>query len=432
MTALLPIVWVAFEYTRSWLWSVVDATGYPYGQLGLTQVNRTWLVQIADVGGVYAVTALIAAVNGLATDAITWLQQRRQGIDWPAPSYSAISSTLVLASTLAYGAWRTQQETLRIGPAVCLMPRLDFDNNTSGAKATNQLQELATNSTLRDLSSMQAGDSKPEMLIWSEGAYPGKVQLDSGSSTAIALASHLTQFAQEFDATLVFGCDRLESPVACYNSAAVIDPQAGYLGSYDKLRLVPFNEFYPARRPRFGPERRNDFVHGQQYPIYSIIAGQPRQEYSFAIAICYDTGFPEVFRRYIARNAAAPDFFVIPAFERHDRQMRLQWKLLALAQFRAIETRRAFVRNAESGYSGVIDGNGLLISAPESVEFQNPVFLGRMPIDQRTSLYAYLGDWLPIGACGLIVASLGLQIFGKRAARRIGKGVNQNGNSNAI
>lgn len=432
MILLLPIVWIAFEYSRCWLWSVFDATGYPYGQLGLTQVDRTWIAQIADVGGVYAVTAIVAAVNGFGVDAYCWLEAACHRNDERRITCKAIGLVIVIGLVLCYGKWRIQQEVSQSGPAVCLMPRLDSGELSPSSADTNRLVELASPAAKSEMLTAQSGDDPAELLVWSEGVYPGKVEFDNGSSTAKALQEFLADFARTVNATLVIGCDRIDEQSACYNSAAVIDPQGGYVGSYDKLRLVPFNEFYPHGRPRFGPPRRNDFTHGREYPLYTMTGGRPRRAISFAIAICYDTGFPGVFRRYMRGAPSPPDFFVVPAFERHDRKMRLQWKLLALARFRAIETRRAFVRNAESGYSGIIDGNGLLVSAPAPTEFQKPVFLGRMPIDQRTSIYSHLGDWLPLGACGLIVVSLGWQTFRNRATRHIGNDAIQNGNSNAV
>jgi apolipoprotein N-acyltransferase len=88
--------------------------------------------------------------------------------------------------------------------------------------------------------------------------------------------------------------------------------------------------------------------------------------------------------------------------------------LRRLAQFRAIESRRAFVRNAEDGYSGIIDGNGMLIAEPPEIDFRSPVVLGRMPIDSRFSLYALLGDWLPLAACVVMFAVVVSSLRGRQ------------------
>ena len=70
----LPVVWVALDYCRAHF-----PTGFPFMQeidcyqligfgwymLGYTQHSVPPLLQLADLGGVYLVTALIACFNGM-------------------------------------------------------------------------------------------------------------------------------------------------------------------------------------------------------------------------------------------------------------------------------------------------------------------------------------------------------------------------------
>ena len=69
----LPVAWVGFEFARKHLGAVVDGTGMPYGQLGLTQAGFPRLIQIADLGGVYAVSAVVAAASGWVVDTLCWM-----------------------------------------------------------------------------------------------------------------------------------------------------------------------------------------------------------------------------------------------------------------------------------------------------------------------------------------------------------------------
>ena len=188
-----------------------------------------------------------------------------------------------------------------------------------------------------------------------------KLHFDSGHRGR----ARMERVAAAAGATIVVGCDRVsdDDPKTRFNSAVVVDSSRGVLGYYDKSVLVPFMEFHPPGRPRFGGPSADVFAHGKQYPTFSLTGGNPPRCWRFSVGICYDTAFARVFRHYMKEDAA-PDFFVVPAFKAHDRAMRLQASLLALAKFRAIETRRAMVRNAFGGYSGVIDGNGMLVAAP--------------------------------------------------------------------
>ena len=60
MTISVPIVWVSLEYLRADF-----LTGFAWYFLGHSQHDYLAIIQIADLGGVYAITALVAAGNGL-------------------------------------------------------------------------------------------------------------------------------------------------------------------------------------------------------------------------------------------------------------------------------------------------------------------------------------------------------------------------------
>ncbi|MEX0677737.1 MAG: apolipoprotein N-acyltransferase [Pirellulales bacterium] len=403
MAAALPIVWVAFEFARKHLWALVDSTGYPYGQLGLTQAAWPPLIQIADLGGVYAVSAVVAMVNGLIVDVLCWLVAR--------PRLSARSLivpllivAVALGGTWLYGTWRLSQQVARAGPIVCLMP--------TGALEAIDAETAAPGSDMLPA----------DLLIWCEGAYSRPVSIppqETGSDKKSPEIEDMEQYARRANASLVIGCDRVAQDKRMWNSTVVVDRRRGYVGSYDKLRLVPFSEFNPPGRPSFRDSTTDRYVHGTDYPVFTVQTVRPVRESHFAVSICYDTCFSELYRRYLRppKGLMTPQFFVVPACEDHDRGMRLQDILLKVAQFRAIECRRAFVRNAEDGYSGIIDGNGVLIAEPPEIDFQAPAVLGRMPLDERVSVYSLFGDWLPIAAWGAILLQL---LWSKAVARQKG------------
>src|SRR3989449_11333348 len=53
-----PGLWVAGEWIRGWLMG-----GFPWGLLGYSQHRALSVIQIAEFGGVYAVSLIIVAVN---------------------------------------------------------------------------------------------------------------------------------------------------------------------------------------------------------------------------------------------------------------------------------------------------------------------------------------------------------------------------------
>ena len=142
-TLALPLVWTAFEYARRYYWAIFDATGYPYGQLALTQAHHAWLIQIADITGAHGVTAVIAAVNGLAIDCIHWVAAPGRLPNRQLRA-SAVGVATMLIVVWSYGAWRLSQQAPRVGPIVCLMPsraRLRASRSARSGKSLGSTQQ---------------------------------------------------------------------------------------------------------------------------------------------------------------------------------------------------------------------------------------------------------------------------------------------------
>lgn len=205
-----------------------------------------------------------------------------------------------------------------------------------------------------------------DLAIWPETAFEGHEPLGATCAT-------------------VQGCRRHEGD-RTFNSA-MIDVD-GVTICYDKCNLVPYSE------ARLTPGSH----------AVSFASG----EYEIGVAICYDI----CFGRFM-RGLADCDFILVPANESSDPTMQLANQLLAIAKIRAIEMHRAIVRNANGGYSGVVDGNGR--TQPLEVKQATVV---TVPIDDRLSLYAYLGDWLP-AACVLALA-VGFVASGRHKQRNEG------------
>ena len=169
-----------------------------------------------------------------------------------------------------------------------------------------------------------------------------------------------------------------------FNSIALLK-DGQLVDHYDKCNLVPWSEFLPWG----GPGRQ--LTAGDKLGVFEC------GRFRFGAAVCYDVCFSEFMRRLASEH---PQFVVIPANESSDPSMMLAHQLLAQTRLRAIEMRKAIVRNANGGFSGIVDGNGRLIPAP--LDFREPVIVGPVPLDDRFSPYTWLDGWLPV-ACVLAV-----------------------------
>ncbi len=233
-----------------------------------------------------------------------------------------------------------------------------------------------------------------------------------------------------------------------YNSALMVHGNGGVGQRYDKIHRVPFGEYMPLRDwlpfvDRYAPYKWD----------YSITPGDELTrfelgQYCFGVLICYEDSDPFLARQYAVagRDGRAVDFLIDMSNDGWFDGSSEHEDHLALCRFRAIEARRAVARSVNMGISAVIDGNGRVLKTRETavldpltkkrvliwsvleVNGQTAelpvsewskhkkvagVVVANIPIDHRFSLYAHLGDWLPIGGWSV----LGLVLVGSVVGR---------------
>ncbi len=376
MTVLLPLLWVTYEFIRHEVAELMSGTGFPWLKLGTALVDNHTLVQIADLGGEYLLSFLLAMISGTLVDLALALSPNRAAKIWP-----ILVSCFVLIASTGYGHWRNSQSPGSAGPTVVLMGELDLPP----LLPPKRLQEAT-------------GTRHADLLLWPELAYHHTIQDPPMEDSA---RCHLTHSAQELDCTLVIGCERARG-ASRYNSLACADPVEGFQGCYDKINLVPGAE---ASMHRTALVDANNFSYqrGQDLRVFRLPT--ETRVYCFAPAICYDICFGQHFRKSRTQDI---DFLVQSGAEGQDKSDEVARLMLRYARLRAIENRRALVRNATFGYSGLIDGNGVVQVALTTDPITSPTWLGVVPIDTRWSFYSYWGDWIAFSSCfAIVILALG-------------------------
>ncbi len=87
----VPVVWVALDFLRAHL-----ATGFTWYMLGHAQHDFLPAIQVADLGGVYAVTVLVAAVNALLFEVLYARPWFRRLLVLPEPAQAIGRRTLLI------------------------------------------------------------------------------------------------------------------------------------------------------------------------------------------------------------------------------------------------------------------------------------------------------------------------------------------------
>jgi apolipoprotein N-acyltransferase len=413
----VPLVWCALDFFRGSLdfFCCNFRGGFAWYFLGHTQHAFLSVVQIADLGGVYAVTFVVAAVNALVFE---WLYalpgfRRLLGLTKPEPHPNAadrlqgphsrkllgptepqhpwrsaallVQSAAVLllvVSDLAYGYWRLGQNGFAPGPRVALVqgnvPQ-SIRNATSGGSQDAGKEMLDHYDFLSRLAAHQK--DRPELIVWPETCFPGtwyetapgvppdRVPPDWGPLLADSrdLARDvprlwLTNVLIGLDSQ-VLGADGKSRR---YNSSILISEDGRAAGRYSKMHLVPFGEYLPFRGlPRMKYLSPYDFD-------YSVTPGEKQTrfalgKYHFGMVICYEDSDPYLARQYARPEAGEPpvDFLVNTSNDGWFDGTSEHEEHLVVARFRAIECRRPLLRAVNMGISAVIDGNGWVV-APQT------------------------------------------------------------------
>ena len=230
-TILLPAVWVTFEFIRHHSGAVIAKTDFPWMKLGTVLVDFPRFVQIADLGGEYLLSFLVAMINGAIADCVLlWRSKKYQAVNLRSALAVPVCLLLIVA-TYGYGAWRLNQSTGIPGPTVGLMGELDLPPLLTAERLTGGFggNELA--------------DHHADLLLWPELAYHHAIvenesriasnrnilQVGYLEKSEDGLAQrYLEQSARELGSTLVIGCERKQTSVAgtsIFNSLACVSSQ---------------------------------------------------------------------------------------------------------------------------------------------------------------------------------------------------------------
>jgi apolipoprotein N-acyltransferase len=386
--------WIVAEFARAKL-----LTGNPWGFLGYSQAltgveasaidtASLALSQIAELGGVYAVSFVLVLMNAALAEAFA---SRHDGLR-RTPENMAVATIVVLA--LSFGAFRLSSNTDSTddGTTVAIVqPDLDLGSQWREELYGQNLREYMemTDASLRV--------SPSDLVVWPENAMTFFIAEEPLYRAAIA------SVLSEFGATLVAGAPYATDSSGIYeyfNSAFVLGPNGTLTGRYDKVQLLPFAEYFPLQsvdllNRNFGRVRQ--FSPGDRAQLLATPAGRG------GVLICNETMFGSLAS---ARVAGGAEFLIMlsndswvtdPMYGQHQLQM---------AVIRAIEQRRAVVRASTSGPSAIIDAYGRVEAVSQSRKRE--ILNGTVGASSSRTVYSVIGDsfaWI----CLLLVAAIAVR-----------------------
>ncbi len=380
---LLPFFWMFNE----WLRNYGPFGGYPWSQLAYSQGGHLTFVQIADIFGIYGLSALIVFVNCVMAELCRFFTKQRRF-----PASGVVTTVLLLVVTYSYGHWRLayvegwvqQGSSVRIG---IVQPNIPQELKWQPVQAAKSVQ------TLKKLT-QEAVDQGAEFVLWPESAYPDLLPsnlaelYDLAESSVTILTGAVSVISEE-------GIDRRRPAIR--NSAFQFSPGGMTTGIYSKTHLVPLGEYVPLKNvlsfldkvvPSIG-----DFHAGTTLNLIEW------NKYKYGVTICYEDLFPEISREFVAKGA---DFLTNVTNDAWYGDSSAQWQHLEFSRFRVIENRRPMLRSTNTGVSAIYAASGRTIE--QLPPFQEQLMVKDVVLGGPNSFYTRFGDVSIFVVMGFVLA----------------------------
>lgn len=388
----LPSVWVLLDY----LHVHVGFASFPFGDLALSQYRVLPVAQLAALGGVQAVSFVLVAANALlaaAAEAV-FVERPLRRLRPVLAAALALGLVAPLLAAFAAEGGEPRRRTLRVGLVQAgVYSRVSPDG-------PSRREVLATYARLtRELVA-----EAPDLIAWPAASVPGRLPYDR------ALAMAVAQLSREGGIPILVGSTGQDkaSPASSgrqtANSAFLFSGENGRtLGRYDKMRLLPFNEYVPlAGRvpwPDFIVSDLADAEPGSQRTVFEVSNAR------FGVLICWENLFSDSFREMVLEDV---DFMVSMTNEAFVPSEIAHRQMLAMNVYRAIENRVAIVRPATTGISAMISPDGRIRTLADVDGHEVGAYgtlIGEIAVSAERSPYTRFGDAPMLALAGLVLAA---------------------------
>jgi apolipoprotein N-acyltransferase len=347
------LIYAAIESTYPKLF--LDTAGHAFSA-------SLYFSQIADLGGVFFITALVITFAESIAYAIR--NERR---------HFAIPAFLFIFG-ISYGAWRVhqiapliesqkQKSTLTVGLVQANIGdylKIAAEQGLDNASGKVIQEYLKTSSLAIDRGKQRFGVT-PDALVWPETAYSALFGKPIRTDEHL-METQLREFSSNYPGTMIFGGYDQEDQRFDYNSIFFLPNQEAKLyqktKAYHKNILLmfgetlPFSETFPSIKSWF--PTMGFFGRGPGPEVYGVrsIAGN---EFKLAPSICYEGLFP--YFSYEGARLGADAFLNVTndSWFGRDGEPYLHF---ALTRFRTIENRLPMIRSTNTGISASIDPLG--------------------------------------------------------------------------
>ncbi|AXE84388.1 apolipoprotein N-acyltransferase [Streptomyces sp. Go-475] len=368
---VLPSGWLAVELVRSW-----QGLGGPWGMLGSSQWQVEPALRLASVGGVWLISFLLVALNVAVAVLVAVRRARVTAVT------GLVATAVVTSAAWAFAPRPAVDGQVRIAvvqPGVIGGP-------DSGDRRFAREEQLTRRLAGQDV----------DLIVWGESS----VGFDLGDRPD--LARRLADLSRATNADILVNVDaRRSDKPGIYKSSVLVGPDGLTGQRYDKMRLVPFGEYVPARSllgwaTSVGKAAGEDRRRGSQPVVMNVGDGGLRA----GPMVCFETAFPDM-TRHLAKEGV--DVLIGQSSTSTFQGSWAPEQHATLAALRAAETGRPMVHSTLTGVSAVYGPGGQRVG-PWLGTDASAAQVYEIPLAHGTTPYVRLGDWT-VHAALLILAA---------------------------
>lgn len=385
-----PVLWVGLDYLRGILLS-----GFPWMDLGYGLFGQPKLIQAADLGGHHLITFCLVLCNGLV---VGFIDRRRREHRWNIRRERRLllAAVCFLVFIGGYSLIRFQAVERIAGTAASARIAVIQGNVDQAIKWSPATKEATVEGYLRlSREALQSADA--ELVVWPETALPFYPQRD-------ALIGRVVDFAVTHNTWLLTGAPLYSitpgitpktngmDQVRYYNGAVLIGPDGKIGGQHAKQHLVPFGEYVPLRR--FLPFLEPLVVSIGDFSVGTDKGPLVLGPMKLGMLICYESIFPDIARESVARGS---NLLVNITNDAWYGRSSAPYQSMAMAVFRAVETRRSLIRAANTGISGFVDPLGRVTG--QTALFTEAALSSRPPMLDLATVFSRNGHRFGAACC---------------------------------
>ncbi|MBI2396116.1 MAG: apolipoprotein N-acyltransferase [Deltaproteobacteria bacterium] len=373
--------------------------------------SRAWpLLQVAEIGGPPAVSALLVLINLVLSDLGEELGRR--SISRATRVAGAVVVAIVLLGLARAGHVAVARSTSPELSVAVVQPNFGITSLETRKHEGERFIESLQRATA------EAGQRGAELVVWPESSFP--YLFDRALDREFG-AGHPWELRKGYRGRLLFGSlTHAFGTSVTQNSAVLVSASGRIAGMYDKQQLLVFGEYVPLadRFPEWAKRTR------ARLPEWPDIApgGAPSiiEDGGLRIAalICYEDLIPARVHE-VAR--LRPNLLVTVANHAWFEGSSAARHAAALATMRSVETRRDLVRATNTGVSSIVDAlgrvqvEGPLYATSPGPQASADILMGRVRLANTVALGPHLAPLFPV-MCAVALAVVVLRGRRRRSA----------------